>query len=89
MIPRFFIAGIILSGMIFSAPLCPAQSTTYSEAEQKAKEIYEEADSDVIYLQNVLKSLYYQNIQIIELLEDIRALMDDYLQTVREENVQE
>lgn len=88
MIPRLFIAIIISSAIILSAVPASAQDT-YENAEQKAEEIYKEAASDVIYLQNVLKSLYYQNIQIIQLLKDIRELMDDYLQTVQENEQKE
>lgn len=49
------------------------------EAEQKAKEINDLAASDVIYSQEAGKALYYQNIQMIDLLKEIRDLLKENL----------
>lgn len=60
--------------------LCLSQSSFSQEldelsAEQKAREAHELASSDMIYQQEEWKALYYQNIQIINLLKEIRELM--------------
>ena len=46
------------------------------EAEQKAREVHSLATKDVIFIDEELKALYYQNIQIIGLLKDIKELLD-------------
>ncbi len=53
---------------------------TIQEAGQKAQEIHKVASSDIIHTEQELKALYYQNIQIIELLKDIRELLKQQLQ---------
>ncbi|MBN2482746.1 MAG: hypothetical protein JXD21_00930 [Candidatus Omnitrophica bacterium] len=63
--------------------------TDFEDAQRKAEEIYKEADSDVIYLDNVMKSLYYQNIQIIELLKEIQGLMKQFLEKAEQASAQE
>ena len=52
---------------------------TIEEAAKEAQTIHKKALSDIIYTQDELKALYYQNIQIIELLKDIRALLKESL----------
>jgi len=42
------------------------------EAAEKARRAHELASSDMIYQQEEWKALYYQNIQIIQLLKEIR-----------------
>ena len=42
------------------------------DAEEKARKAHQLSESDVIYQQEDYKALYYQNIQIIQLLKDIR-----------------
>ncbi len=49
-------------------------------AQEKAKEIHDIAASDIIYTEQELKALYYQNIQIIDLLQEIRDLLQQQLQ---------
>ncbi len=49
-------------------------------AEQKAQEIHGLASSDVMHTDQELKALYYQNVQIIELLKEIRDLLQQQLQ---------
>ena len=49
-----------------------AQEMSMENAESKAQEAHDLAGSDVIYQQADLKALYYQNIQMIELLKEIR-----------------
>ena len=46
------------------------------DAARKAQEIHDLASSDVIYVQDELKALYYQNLQIIDLLKQIRDILD-------------
>lgn len=45
-------------------------------AGDRAKKIHELASSDVIYTDQESKALYYQNVQIIDLLTQIRDLLD-------------
>ena len=47
----------------------------YSDPEEKARNAHELALSDVIYEQENFKALYYQNLQIIQLLKEIRDEM--------------
>ena len=46
------------------------------DAQQKAEEIHKIASSDAIYVEEELKALYYQNVQMIELLREIRDLLE-------------
>lgn len=46
-----------------------------SGPEAKADEIHRIAASDMIYAQEEVKALYYQNVRIIELLGEIRDLL--------------
>ena len=50
------------------------------DAEEKARHVHEMATSDVIYTQEETKALYYQNLQIIDLLKEIRDLLDARLE---------
>ena len=50
------------------------------DAEERAKQTHQLAASDVIYSQEETKALYYQNLQIIDLLKQIRDLLDQRLQ---------
>ena len=58
---------------------------TAEEASKKAAEIHQVASSDVIYTEAELKALYYQNIEIIELLKDIRNLLQLQVQSKEKE----
>ena len=60
-------------GFLFSSSICAADS--FNEAGKKAEEIHEHASSDIIFTEAELKALYYQNIQIIELLKEIKELL--------------
>ena len=53
-------------------------------AEEKAKKIHDLAASDVIYTDQETKALYYQNIQIIDLLTQIRDQLDMRLKEPKE-----
>ena len=72
-----FVLIIIMAGCfvcLLAADLVRAQ--TAEEAEKKAAQIHLVASSDVIYTEAELKALYYQNIQIIEILKEIRSLLE-------------
>ena len=45
------------------------------DAQERAEEIHKIASSDAIFVEEELKALYYQNVQIIELLREIRDLL--------------
>ena len=46
------------------------------DAAEKAREAHKVAASDMIYQQEEWKALYYQNIQVIQLLKEIRDTLD-------------
>ena len=48
---------------------------SYMKAEKMATEIHNKVTTDVIYTDQEIKALYYQNIQIIQLLNDIKDLL--------------
>ena len=70
---------LIFSGFIL---LGLSHSIVFAEEEtaaEKAKQTHELASSDVIYSQEETKALYYQNLEIIDLLKQIRTLLDERL----------
>ena len=66
----------LLAGLMAAPAFAEGDSDT---AEDKAKEIHRLASSDVIYQDQETKAIYYQNVQIIELLKQIRDLLDSRL----------
>ena len=57
---------------------------SYEEAEMMADDIHKTVATDIIYTEQELKALYYQNIQIIHLLKEIKELLQKNLQATRE-----
>lgn len=78
---------IILAVMFFSlnTRLVCAQGEAIEDARKKATEIHNLASSDVIYSDEELKALYYQNIQIIGLLREIRTLLRKQVELLQDE----
>jgi hypothetical protein len=68
---RGMLRAVGLTAMLF-APASGAAAESYLDAEEKARQAHETALSDVIYEQENFKALYYQNLQIIDLLKEIR-----------------
>ena len=71
---------MILVFVLFVFTLCPVafamdDDTDESDAGEKARKAHQIAGSDMIYQQEEWKALYYQNIQIIQLLKEIRDLV--------------
>lgn len=66
---RIFL-GVFL-GMLAGAGLW-AQEISFEEAAAKAKELNDLSQSDIIYSQESYRALYYQNLQMIALLSEIR-----------------
>lgn len=70
---------VIAMGMVFGVlAMAGAQARAedpYS-AEQKAEQMHAHASSDVIYSEDEMKAIYYQNVVIIDLLKQIRDLLD-------------
>ena len=66
------LAGAVLV-LLWAAPV-PARSEDedFSGPEEKAAQAHELAMKDVVYAQEDFKALYYQNIEIIGLLKEIR-----------------
>ena len=76
-----FVAALLamtVAAVLFVSPAL-AMDDEISEygAEQKARAAHELAATDMIYQQEEWKALYYQNIQIIALLKEIRELMQN------------
>ena len=72
---RFIFVIIVFASVpIVSIPSITAQDdeNMESEAAIKAQQAHQLSESDMIYQQQDFKALYYQNIQIIELLQEIR-----------------
>ena len=70
----FVVASLLLAMTVFI--IVPAfADDTQSDAEQKAQAVHKLATSDMIYSQEEVKALYYQNVQIIDLLKEIRDLL--------------
>ena len=63
-----------------SVPAFAEEDLDPNSAAQKARKSHEMAESDMIYQQEDFKALYYQNIQMIDLLKEIR----DSLQVIKE-----
>lgn len=70
---RIMIGSVIL--MILMSYCAWTFAEDAEDAEKKAREIHNIATSDVIYTQEETKALYYQNVQIIDLLRQIRDLL--------------
>ena len=80
----FFTLTILTCGLCMrSAPLLAIPDDSLS-AEDKAKEVHRLASSDMIYGQEELKALYYQNTQIIDLLREIRDLLAKRLEETKD-----
>ena len=62
----------VLVTFLFVSGAAFAQDISFEEAEQRAQKAHDVASSDMIYQQEEWKALYYQNIQIIQLLQEIR-----------------
>ena len=67
----FFLPSILVSSIAFAMD----DDTDESDAGEKARKAHQIAGSDMIYQQEEWKALYYQNIQIIQLLKEIRDLV--------------
>ena len=76
MIKRIVFLLIFFYGLtVVDCGLTYAQEAVKETAQEKAEEYHKIASSDVIYSTQELKALYYQNIQIIDLLKEIRNLL--------------
>ena len=64
-------AFMILSILLTATPAFCAEMS-YEAAQEQAQASHDRAASDMIYQQEDTKALYYQNLQIIHLLADIR-----------------
>lgn len=53
-------------------------------AEERANEIHQLANSDMIYSQEETKAIYYQNIKIIDLLKQIRDILEQRLKEAKD-----
>jgi len=82
---------LFLSLAIASVSIASLAQTTVEDPKAKAAEIHQRAMSDVIYTQDELKALYYQNVQIINLLTEMRDSLREALSalTYEEEEIAE
>jgi len=69
------IMGACVMFLVFTCGIAIANDVAEREAAQKAAESHAKANEDMIYAQQDIKALYYQNQQIIELLKDIRTVL--------------
>jgi hypothetical protein len=85
----FWGAGFLLLIAVLSAVPAPAGAGDEGNtARQKAAEIHRIASSDVIYQEQAVQALYYQNLEIIGLLEDIRGLMKELVEAAKDDGQQ-
>ncbi len=72
-----FVFAFCLQSLVSSlwSPACFAQMS-FDDAEAKAAEAHKLAASDVIYQEQDWKALYYQNLQMIGLLQDIKQELE-------------
>ncbi len=68
----FKTAGFLVTALLFATA---ALAMDEGDAAEQARRAHEKASTDMIYQQEEWKALYYQNIQIIQLLKDIRDLI--------------
>ena len=54
------------------------------DIKEKAASYHEKATSNFVYLDSEMTAMYYQNIQIIDALEQIRDLLKENLRQMRE-----
>ena len=71
----------ILTGMglfltLFTSLPAHASDMDPDDAAEKARKSHELAASDMIYQQEDFKALYYQNVQMIQLLKEIRDSLE-------------
>ena len=59
---------------------------TFNNAANMAKEIHAKVATDVIYTDQEIKALYYQNVQMIQLMGEMIDLMRQQLQELRAAN---
>lgn len=76
---RFIIFVVLLGGLSPGPAFAVDDAMGSGDAAEKARKAHEMAATDIIYQQEEWKAMYYQNIQIIQLLKEIR----DSLQTMR------
>ncbi|MFH1318551.1 MAG: hypothetical protein ABIH71_06005 [Candidatus Omnitrophota bacterium] len=74
---------VVLIGMVFIVHGAAFSQMSSEEAEEKAVRIHELATSDVIYLDEEEKALYYQNISIIQLLKEIKDLLRQQIEVIQ------
>jgi len=58
-------------------------NSCFADPEKKAAEIHAKALSDIIYVDSELIAHYYQNVKVISLLEEIKALLKENLEEMR------
>lgn len=84
MIRKILILTTLIYGLwTVDCGLISANPERIQDAQKMAEEIHKIASSDIIYADEELKALYYQNIQMIDLLRQIRNLLEQ--QVKREE----
>ncbi|GEM_PF-2452793 len=67
---------LIFTAIIMTAACIPAPAQSgFEHAAKMADEIHKQVEKDVIYTDQEIKALYYQNVQIIALLEEIKELL--------------
>lgn len=73
---------LLLAGVLAVTAACPVFAEGEADgtgAAERAQELHRLASSDVVYQDQEIKAIYYQNVQIIDLLKQIRDLLDSRL----------
>ena len=82
---KSIVTAVILSIMLMTTAYA---QMGYEEAEERARKAHEMAASDMIYVQEDTRALYYQNLQMIALLKDIRDQVDRLNQQSEKDPIQ-
>ena len=79
---RFVLVLWIAGQLVLGAGMVLAEDNI--NAEERANEVHQLANSDMIYSQEETKAIYYQNIRIIDLLKQIRDILDQRLKEAKD-----
>ena len=79
---NFIICLVFIFGFVASINMLYAESMR--DIKEKAASYHEKATSNFVYLDSEMTAMYYQNIQIIDALEQIRDLLKENLRQMRE-----
>ena len=80
MLKKILILPLLVHITLFLCGDLAFSQDTFEEAKEMAETIHKKVVTDIIYTEQEIKALYYQNVQIIRLLEDIKNLLRQNLE---------